>query len=73
MEQFRAGLSRRVPFVPVPNFDTDLLDLASLARMHAHLFAPGAASEKGGPVSADGSSGSARKSRSRRRSPTPTS
>ncbi len=38
MEQFRAGLSRRIPFVTVPNFDTDLHDLASLVRMHAHLF-----------------------------------
>jgi len=69
LEQFRAGLSRRVPFVTVPNFDTDLHDLASLTRMHAHLFAPGAANEKGGPVSADDSSGHARKSRARRRSP----
>jgi anion-transporting ArsA/GET3 family ATPase len=38
LEQFRAGLSRRVPFVTVPNFDTDLHDLASLTRMHAYLF-----------------------------------
>jgi len=68
LEQFRAGLSRRVPFVTVPNFDTDLHDLASLTRMHAHLFAPGAANEKSGPVSADDSSGHARKSRARRRS-----
>jgi len=69
LEQFRAGLSRRVPFVTVPNFDTDLHDLASLTRMHAHLFPPGAANEKGGPVSADDSSGHARKSRARRRAP----
>lgn len=67
MEQFRAGLPRRLPFVTVPNFDTDLHDLASLTRMHAHLFAPGAASEEGGPVSADGSPESSRKSRARRR------
>jgi anion-transporting ArsA/GET3 family ATPase len=39
LEQFRAGISRRVPFVTVPNFDTDLHDLASLTRMHAYLFA----------------------------------
>jgi len=39
MEQFRTGLSRRVPFVTVPNFDTDVHDLASLTRMHAYLFA----------------------------------
>ena len=68
MEQFRAGLPRRLPFVTVPNFDTDLHDLVSLTRMHAYLFAPGAVSEEGGPVSADGSSGSSRKSRARRRS-----
>jgi len=43
MEQFRGGLSRKVPFVTVPNFDSDLHDVASLTRMHAHLFgeAPG--------------------------------
>jgi len=40
MEQFRAGLSRKVPFVAVPNFDTDVHDLASLTRMHAYLFGP---------------------------------
>lgn len=40
MEQFRAGLSRKVPFVTVPNFDTDVHDLASLIRMHAYLFGP---------------------------------
>jgi anion-transporting ArsA/GET3 family ATPase len=38
MEQFRGGLSRKVPFVTVPNFDSDLHDVASLTRMHAHLF-----------------------------------
>jgi anion-transporting ArsA/GET3 family ATPase len=64
MEQFRAGLSRRVPFVTVPNFDSDLHDLAGLTRMHAHLFAPGAVREEGGPVAAD-----ARKSRAKRRPP----
>jgi anion-transporting ArsA/GET3 family ATPase len=40
MEQFRAGLSRKVPLVTVPNFDTDVHDLASLTRMHAYLFGP---------------------------------
>ncbi|MEB2285243.1 MAG: hypothetical protein B6D46_07445 [Polyangiaceae bacterium UTPRO1] len=38
MEQFRAGLSRRVPFVTVPNFDSDVHDLVSLTRMHPYLF-----------------------------------
>jgi anion-transporting ArsA/GET3 family ATPase len=47
MEQFRTGLSRRVPFVTVPNFDTDVHDLASLTRMHAHLFGDGAADASG--------------------------
>ncbi len=40
MEQFRAGLPRKVPFVTVPNFDTDVHDLASLTRMHGYLFGP---------------------------------
>ncbi len=44
MEQFRSGLSRRVPFVAVPNFDTDVHDLTTLTRMHAHLFGDEAAS-----------------------------
>ena len=38
MEQFRSGLPRKLPFVTVPNFDTDLHDLAGLVRMHAYLF-----------------------------------
>lgn len=38
MDQFRKGLPRRVPFVTVPNFDSDLHDLAGLTRMHRHLF-----------------------------------
>jgi len=38
IEQFAAGLSRRVPLVRVPNFARDVHDLASLAAMHAHLF-----------------------------------
>jgi anion-transporting ArsA/GET3 family ATPase len=45
MDQFRSGLSRKVPFVTVPNFDSDLHDLASLTRMHAHLFGEPAARE----------------------------
>lgn len=45
MEQFRSGLSRKLPFVTVPNFDTDLHDLASLVRMHAYLFGPETATE----------------------------
>lgn len=40
IEQFRAGLSRRVPLVQVPNFARDVHDLAALAGMHAHLFGP---------------------------------
>jgi len=43
LEQFRTGLSRRVPFVTVPNFDTDVHDLVSLTRMHTHLFGATAA------------------------------
>jgi anion-transporting ArsA/GET3 family ATPase len=38
VEQFRRGLPRRVPFVTVPNFDSDLHDLAGLTRMHRFLF-----------------------------------
>jgi anion-transporting ArsA/GET3 family ATPase len=38
MEQFRGGLSRKVPFVTVPNFDSDLHDVAGLRRMHGFLF-----------------------------------
>ncbi len=47
MEQFRAGLPGRTPFVTVPNFDSDLHDLAGLARMHRHLFGAAAARRKG--------------------------
>jgi anion-transporting ArsA/GET3 family ATPase len=39
LEQFRAWLPRAVPVVQVPNFARDIHDLASLAAMHAHLFA----------------------------------
>jgi anion-transporting ArsA/GET3 family ATPase len=38
IEQFRAGLPRRVPVVTVPNFARDVHDLGALAAMHAHLF-----------------------------------
>ena len=38
IEQFRAGLPRRVPLVAVPNFARDVHDLRALAAMHAHLF-----------------------------------
>jgi anion-transporting ArsA/GET3 family ATPase len=38
MEQFRGGLPRRTPFVTVPNFDSDLHDVAGLTRMHHFLF-----------------------------------
>ena len=38
IEQFRAGLPRRVPVVTVPNFARDVHDLAGLAAMHAYLF-----------------------------------
>ncbi len=43
MEQFRAQLPRRTPIVTVPNFDTDLHDVAGLLHMHAYLFADRAA------------------------------
>ena len=66
MEQFRAGLPRRLPFVTVPNFDTDLHDLVSLTRMHAFLFAPGVAD---GAASVESSPGRSRGSRARRRPP----
>jgi anion-transporting ArsA/GET3 family ATPase len=39
IEQFRAGLPRRVPVVTVPNFERDVHDMAGLAAMHAYLFA----------------------------------
>jgi anion-transporting ArsA/GET3 family ATPase len=39
IEQFRAGLPKRVPVATVPNFTRDIHDLATLAAMHAHLFA----------------------------------
>jgi anion-transporting ArsA/GET3 family ATPase len=38
IEQFRAGLPKRVPMVMVPNFSRDVHDLMSLAAMHPHLF-----------------------------------
>jgi anion-transporting ArsA/GET3 family ATPase len=38
IEQFRAGLPRRVPLVQVPNFARDVHDLTALAGMHAYLF-----------------------------------
>jgi anion-transporting ArsA/GET3 family ATPase len=38
MDQFRAGLPKRVPLVVVPNFARDIHDLASLAAMHRYLF-----------------------------------
>jgi anion-transporting ArsA/GET3 family ATPase len=47
MEQFRGGLSRKVPFVTVPNFESDLHDVAGLRRMHHFLF-----SERAIPASA---------------------
>jgi anion-transporting ArsA/GET3 family ATPase len=59
MEQFRAGLSRRIPFVAVPNFETDLHDLAGLARMHRYLFAAGGTRAAGGRRAA-GRDGAAR-------------
>jgi anion-transporting ArsA/GET3 family ATPase len=45
VEQFRAGLPRRIPLVPVPNFARDVHDLASLAAMHRHLFGAAAPAE----------------------------
>jgi len=50
MDQFRRGLTRRAPFVTVPNFDSDLHDLHGLTRMHASLFTDrheGARTERG--------------------------
>jgi anion-transporting ArsA/GET3 family ATPase len=38
IEQFRAGLPKRVPMVTVPNFSRDVHDLAALAAMHPFLF-----------------------------------
>jgi anion-transporting ArsA/GET3 family ATPase len=38
IEQFRAGLPRRVPMVLVPNFARDIHDLSTLAGMHTFLF-----------------------------------
>jgi anion-transporting ArsA/GET3 family ATPase len=38
IEQFRAGLPKRVPMVMVPNFSRDVHDLATLAAMHPHVF-----------------------------------
>jgi len=38
IEQFRAGLPKRVPMVTVPNFSRDVHDLATLAAMHPYLF-----------------------------------
>jgi anion-transporting ArsA/GET3 family ATPase len=43
IEQFRAGLPRRVPLVTVPNFARDVHDLSALASMHEHLFGGGRA------------------------------
>jgi hypothetical protein len=43
IEQFRAGLPRKVPVVRVPNFERDVHDLKSLAGMHPHLFGERAA------------------------------
>ena len=43
IEQFRAGLPRRVPVVQIPNFARDAHDLESLARMNMHLFGARAA------------------------------
>jgi hypothetical protein len=40
MDEFRRGIPRRVPFVTVPNFDSDVHDLTGLTRMHQYLFAP---------------------------------
>ncbi|MGH7893171.1 MAG: ArsA family ATPase [Candidatus Binatia bacterium] len=39
IEQFRTGLPTATPVVSVPNFARDVHDLATLAAMHAHLFA----------------------------------
>jgi anion-transporting ArsA/GET3 family ATPase len=64
LEQFRTGLSRRVPFVTVPNFDTDVHDLASLTRMHAYLF--GTVGEAATPPTA-AASPRARRTRARQR------
>jgi anion-transporting ArsA/GET3 family ATPase len=52
MEQFRGGLPRRTPFITVPNFETDLHDLAGLASMHSYLFGQAAAGRARGRASA---------------------
>ncbi len=52
MEQFRAQLPRRTPIVTVPNFESDLHDVAGLVHMHRYLFddaRPGAAREPRAP------------------------
>ena len=43
LEMFRTGLPRGIPVVQIPNFARDVHDLASLAAMHAYLFAAKAA------------------------------
>jgi anion-transporting ArsA/GET3 family ATPase len=41
LEQFRAHLARRTPIVTVPNFESDLHDVAGLLHMHDYLFRDG--------------------------------
>jgi anion-transporting ArsA/GET3 family ATPase len=69
MEQFRTGLSQRVPFVTVPNFDTDLHDLASLVRMHDHLFGTGSVGAAAEPSVRRPAVAHRRRRRTRRRTP----
>jgi len=39
LESFRRQLPRRIATVEIPNFETDLHDMAGLGRMHPYLFA----------------------------------
>jgi anion-transporting ArsA/GET3 family ATPase len=54
MEQFRAGLPRRTPFITVPNFESDLHDLGGLSRTHRYLFGPAHAGATGSPAAGAG-------------------
>ena len=63
MEEFRTGLPRKTPFVTVPNFDSDLHDVAGLARMHAYLFDAADAAAADVPVSGRRSGGGRRSRR----------
>jgi hypothetical protein len=65
MEQFRAGIRRGIPFITVPNFESDLHDLVGLSRMHDYLFAR----EAGAGTKSEASTRGAGRARSGRRPP----